>query len=511
MNRYVAALVIFLLLIPVVLITYRLTVLDYPVILKSSEPVWNLSLEAQAGDKAEETHIMIGLPSHKNGLTVLEEKISADPLDFRLALDGRNRYGIWSGRGKHEGSPITYHSVVIVKPLQRETLTPKTAGPYPEGTTAEDRAVTDRLVAGIKALPPTARLTTVASALAGGWQPSIKESADMVNWTIIQNKIGPLKSALLLLRSAGFIAHAVQGLPPDNTIISEPIIWIEIWTDEGWRILSPDSWTVHPKSYYPIPLIKGLLPVVRPLKGEISDIRWSLSRQVISQWNLQYYRVKQSDRLLDRWSLFHLPTEFQATFRILILVPLGALMVCLLRNVIGFPTFGIFMPVLMALAFRNTGLLYGLGIFAAVLAIGYGLRFSIDRLRLLLVPRLSVILTLVIAFFIFFALLGNKLGLREFMAIGLLPFVILTMTIERFHVIMEEQGLKEALQTAAGSTAVATITYAIIQFEPLQLAFFVYPELLSVVMAGQVLLGRYTGYRLMELIRFKNLRTGHGQ
>ena len=110
-------------------------------------------------------------------------------------------------------------------------------------------------------------------------------------------------------------------------------------------------------------------------------------------------------------------------------------MICVLRNLVGFPTFGIFMPVLMALAFRNTGLAYGLGIFAGVVLIGYIVRRWIDKLRLLLVPRLSVILTLVIIFFTVFALIGNKVGLRELMAVGLLPFVILTMTIERFFVI----------------------------------------------------------------------------
>jgi len=164
------------------------------------------------------------------------------------------------------------------------------------------------------------------------------------------------------------------------------------------------------------------------------------------------------------------------------------------------------MPVLMALAFRNTGLIYGLGIFMGVVLIGYMVRRWINKLRLLLVPRLSVILTLVIISFTIFALLGNKLGLQELMAVGLLPFVILTMTIERFFVITEEAGAREGLQTAAGSAAVATITHEIIHFEPLQPIFFVYPELLLTVAALQVLLGRYTGYRLTELIRFRRLR-----
>jgi hypothetical protein len=254
-------------------------------------------------------------------------------------------------------------------------------------------------------------------------------------------------------------------------------------------------------------LTTGELPAVRTLHGELSEIRWTLSRQVINQWRMHFERIMRSNRFLDRWSLFRLPEEFQGTFRILILVPIGALMICLLRNIVGFPTFGIFMPVLMALAFRNTGLLYGLGIFAGVVLIGYAVRRWINKLRLLLVPRLSVILTLVIIFFTVIALIGNKVGLRELMAIGLLPFVILTMTIERFFVITEEAGAREALWTAAGSAAVATITHKIIHFEPLQLTFFVYPELLFAVAALQVFIGRYTGYRLSELFRFGRFRS----
>jgi len=257
-----------------------------------------------------------------------------------------------------------------------------------------------------------------------------------------------------------------------------------------------------------LPLAMGGLPAARVSGGEISEIRWILSREVVSRWRLHFERTLRSDRLLDQWSLFRLPPEFQQTFRILLLVPIGALMIGVLRNMVGFPTFGIFMPVLMALAFRGTGLGYGLGIFAGVLLIGYGVRRLLDRLRLLLVPRMSVILTLVIACFTGLALVGNKYGLREFMAVGLLPFVILTMTIERFFVIVEEAGIREGLRTAAGSAAVSVITYQIISWEPLQLTFFVYPELLAGVVAIQILLGRYTGYRLSEIFRFRTLKGG---
>ena len=180
-------------------------------------------------------------------------------------------------------------------------------------------------------------------------------------------------------------------------------------------------------------------------------------------------------------------------------------MISVLRNVVGFPTFGIFMPVLMALAFRSTGLVYGLGIFGGVVAIGYLLRRGIDRLHLMLVPRLSFLITFVILAFTVSALIGSKFGIREFMAVGLLPFVILSMTIERFFILIEESGAVQALRTAAGSAAVAAITYKILEIDPLQLTFFVYPELLLAIMGLLLLLGNYSGYRLSEILRFKIL------
>ncbi len=506
MNRFLYVLVITLLLLPLALITYRVVSLEYPLFPAAPEKVWQLSLDARLNDGNEETTVMIGLPSDKQGLSVLEERITEGVLAFRLFSEGRNRFGIWSGTAGSDGTPIGYQALLTARPGYAMAGPPNQLGPYPKGLEKPEQDIADRLMSNVQLLPLPARLQAAIAGLAGNWDTSQKGAEDLKAWPDIQRRLGTVKAFLTLLRAAGLNAHAVEGLMLKESVTSETTKWIEVWTGREWQIVKPETGTLLPDSAMLLPLTRGTLPVVRPLKGEISDIRWSLNRRIISQWDLQNERVKGSGRLLDHWSLFRLPAEYQGTFRILILVPLGALLICILRNVIGFPTFGIFMPVLMALAFRNTGLAYGLGIFAAVLLIGYAARRSIERIRLLLVPRLSVMLTLVITCFIIFALIGNKFELKAFMAIGLLPFVILTMAIERFFVIVEEEGMREGLRTAAGSAAVATITYGIIQFEPLQLTFFVYPELLLVVMAAQVLLGRYTGYRLSEFLRFRNLK-----
>ena len=102
-------------------------------------------------------------------------------------------------------------------------------------------------------------------------------------------------------------------------------------------------------------------------------------------------------------------------------------------------------------------------------------------------------------------IVSHRLGLDVGLSIGLFPIVILTMTIERMTIIWEERGPGDAMQQAAGSLFVAALTYLLINRDDVQHLFFVFPELLLVLLAVTLLLGRYTGYRLLELYRFRAL------
>jgi hypothetical protein len=460
-------------------------------------------MDAHVTGGEKETTVMVGIPSTRRGQIVAEERIRSGALNFNLLREGSNQIGVWSGVVSPKGEGIGYSSTIQVHPERLLKIKPLKLQPYPKNIAESERKLAKRLVEKWDPLTLADRLRRVAAAMRGFWGTPPPVEKDLQAWSALHDKHGRLTAFLILLRAAGLPAQIVEGLPLADSVTGSTVTWIEVWTGQEWESLQPEKGEIYQKPVPLLPLTTDGLPVIRVVNGELSEVRWTLNRGIISQWRMQFERIMRSDRFLDRWSLFRLPEEFQRTFRILILVPIGALMICLLRNIVGFPTFGVFLPVLMALAFRNTGLAYGLGIFWGVVLIGYVVRRRIDKLRLLLVPRLSVILTLVIICITLFALVGNKLGLREFMAVGLLPFVILTMTIERFFVIVEEVGAREALLTAAGSAGVAVITYGILELEPLQLTFFVYPELLFAVAAVQVLLGRYTGYRLLELLRFR--------
>jgi hypothetical protein len=77
------------------------------------------------------------------------------------------------------------------------------------------------------------------------------------------------------------------------------------------------------------------------------------------------------------------------------------------------------------------------------------------------------------------------------------------MTIERMSIVWEERGASEALQEGVGSLVVAAVAYLVMGIAWLEHLIFVFPELLLVVVAATLLAGRYTGYRLLELRRFK--------
>jgi hypothetical protein len=72
-------------------------------------------------------------------------------------------------------------------------------------------------------------------------------------------------------------------------------------------------------------------------------------------------------------------------------------------------------------------------------------------------------------------------------------------------VVWDENGPREALQQATGSVIVSALTFLLMNVPQLEHVLFVFPELLLVVLAATLLLGRYSGYRLTELRRFRAL------
>ena len=309
-----------------------------------------------------------------------------------------------------------------------------------------------------------------------------------------------------ILNAGGYPARRVTGLNlKADAQTAQLTQWVDFWrrdTNE-WMALDPDTGVVIEDQSL-LPLVFGEAELVngqgvRDLEQRISVKRYTDNRPNEALWSDN----PGMKNLISSISLLDLPIDEQLVFRVLLLVPIGALLIAFFRQVIGLQTFGTFMPVLIALSFRESGLLTGVGLFILIVGTGLALRAYFDRLKLLVVPRLSAVLIIVTMVMIALALIGNAVGFQTGLSISLFPIVILTMTIERMSLVWDEYGAREALQRGTGSLAAAVIAYLVMSNEWIEHMAFTFPELMLVLLALTILLGRYNGFKLTEYARFK--------
>lgn len=208
-------------------------------------------------------------------------------------------------------------------------------------------------------------------------------------------------------------------------------------------------------------------------------------------------------RLFHTASVKGLPQADLRLVESLLLFPGAALIIVVFRNVVGLTTFGTFTPALLGLAFRDLAGWPGLLIFAAVLLIGWLLRRGLDRFQLLHAPRVSVMLCAVVSLLAVFVVASHRLGLGATHQESLFPLVILTGMIERLWTLEEEEGARASLSTLAATLFVALCVGAVTSAPAIERLTVMFPESVGLVAAVLLLLGRYTGYRLLELHRFR--------
>lgn len=238
--------------------------------------------------------------------------------------------------------------------------------------------------------------------------------------------------------------------------------------------------------------------------GSRSKVYFSMIEQEIPVQDMLDQNLMANTPFIDL-SIHSLPLEEQALFKSILLIPVGVLIVVFLRILVGLRTSGTFMPVLIAIAFIQTSLLTGLVGFVLVVSVGLLIRSYLSQLNLLLIARISAVIISVIAIIATFSVLAFQLGLTEGLKITFFPMIILAWTIERMSILWEEEGPREVLIQVGGSLAVAVVAYVVMTNDLVRHLTFNFLGLQLAFMALVLLMGSYTGYRLLEYRRFSPL------
>ena len=313
--------------------------------------------------------------------------------------------------------------------------------------------------------------------------------------------LGRARAMVALCRTGGIPARLVLGFIVRSQTNARPHVWLEAFNGRKWIPYDPELG-------YSRDLPANYLPVRR---DGIVVVTSSAPLDLVSKFSIQRAPPAPGSTTFTKRTFFdfvdltRLPAGMQETLAIVLLLPAGALVTALFRNLIGIETFGTFAPALLALSCVYADWRMGLIVFVLVLVIGLSARALLHRMKLLMVPRLSIMLTVIVLCMAMAVLILDYLGLTPSARAVILPLVIMTMMIERFYVTSEEDGLRYALKLLAGTIVVAACCLLLLRWEELGRLALRFPESTLVIAAGLLLIGRYSGYRLTELLRFRDL------
>lgn len=189
-----------------------------------------------------------------------------------------------------------------------------------------------------------------------------------------------------------------------------------------------------------------------------------------------------------------------------IMVTVGLLAVAIFRNVVGIITFDVLTPILWAFIFREVSLLVGIILLTVIFMTAWILRRISDDLKLLLIPKIALIISVVIGLLVFFLVSLEPFRNGERQSASLIfPFLVMLLAAERFVFLQMESGTKTACQAAVGTIIVAVAIYYLITAESSREFIQSFPEIIFLLIAFLLCLGRYGGLRVSELWRFRHL------
>lgn len=501
-QQYVYGLAVFLAIVGLSLFVYKWQVLDFPVSRNQETSVWTIesAISFESGPGSIKVNLLI--PTLTPGFRMLNENSVSRGYGFSLNYGSGGREAQWAIR-RADGPQTIYYRISVYE--DAGTNQSDTTPPFPPPPVINEPFATavDVIVADVKEhSADTASFT--AELLRRMNDPSPDPNVELLT-SNAATRTAFVESITTILAAARIPARMVHGLELQGRQRNvAPVAWLEVHDGERWRYFNPLTGEENLPNHFMI-WWRGNEPLINVEGGSNVQVSFAVQENHLDAVTIAETQVAQKGASTIDFSLYSLPIQTQAVYSVLLMIPIGALVMVMLRNMIGIDAFGTFMPVLIALAFRETKLFWGVILFSVLVALGLSIRFLLERLRLLLVPRLSAVLIVVVILMLLISMMSHRLGLETGLSVALFPMVIIAMTIERMSVVWEERGPVDAIRAGVGSLIVAILAYVCMGLQWLEHLIFTFPELLLVVLALVLLAGRYTGYRLLELSRFKAL------
>lgn len=191
---------------------------------------------------------------------------------------------------------------------------------------------------------------------------------------------------------------------------------------------------------------------------------------------------------------------------LVLLFPLVASLIGASRHIIGLRGFGIYIPAVLSVAFVSTGIVEGILIFLAIVGTALVTKNLVKRMKISYLPRTALLLW-TISLGIFATLLVAPIfNLVTLMSVNIFPILILVLLSENFLDAQGRTKQSEAIALTVETIGLAFICGLILKWELMQRFALTQPELLIIGTAAfNLLIGKFTGLRITEWLRFRSI------
>ena len=500
LTLHLKVLVIVLVSLGVLITAYQIFILGIPMTEDETDDLWNIDakVEFQASPR-EPVKLQMFVPPLAQDYVSLNASFISNNYGVSINRADRNRKVTWSAR-RASGKQTLYYRRVLTKRYSGEQA--KAKGPIFRDSIPVEGA--EKIAAEALLAPIRQHSADVETFISETIKRVNNSNDDNVKLLLGGDASTSNKAKVieLLLSIAHVPMERVHTIRLAADIQQNPELWLRSFNGEKWLYFNPESG----EQGMPVDRLvwwTGDNSLITLEGGKQAQVSFSLNNSEMNAIRLAKLTDENTDADFLEYSLYGLPLQTQQTFMIMVMIPIGVLVILILRNLGGLQTLGTFTPVLIALAFREMQLGYGIMFFTIITALGLSLRSYLEHLKLQMLPRLSVVLTFVVVLIAAISLFSHKLGLERGLSVALFPMVILTMTIERLSITWEERGGGHAFKVAIGTLFAATLAHLLMSVPELSYFIFTFPAVLMILVGFMLAMGRYRGYRLTELFRFK--------
>lgn len=188
---------------------------------------------------------------------------------------------------------------------------------------------------------------------------------------------------------------------------------------------------------------------------------------------------------------------------LLFAVPFIAFVIAFFRQFVGVATLGVYAPLMLTLSFMVLGLKFGFIVFVLVMVVSYLIRTIFEKVELLYIPKVALLLS--VLSLSFFLILGAAIYLNPStnLALFIFPMLVMATLSEKFLSAQSESGLTRAFIAMAETVIISMIGFALVQSDFVRTSVLAHPEWIFLPMIGIIWLGRFTGLRVSEYLKFR--------